>query len=175
MQGTWFNLTKIKLFLLGGLSIGLVLAGISYFRNAKLEEASYRMLNESQGIWYTAPILNYHIVVDVKRPDERRRNEIIVEEGEVIEATVKYWKPGGLGWDTPYSLNEEQAYPFTIPGLYDMVRGALASSNRADIRVEMRGNPPFPHRVVFGPVWEGGRPVMGTESQVTVQTFETIP
>lgn len=133
---------------------------------------------------------NYHIVVDVDRPDpssalrqaqddssgqgDRRRTELTVRQGEITEAVVKYWDFRKKRWQEPYDLNPEQAFPFTVPGLFDMVRGELRSSGRADIRVVMDGELAFPHRIVLGPVWEDLRPVEGTEATVTVREFEVL-
>jgi len=153
----------------------LVVAGFWLTRDMRLDRADINMLNEAQTIWYAQPISSYRLVVDVSRPGELRRNAVTVRNGEVIEATVKYRNQNTFFWDATYPLNAEQSYPFTIPGLYDMLRGALNSSNRAEIRVDMRGYPPFPHRIVFGPVWEGGTVFRGTESKVIVREFEILP
>lgn len=117
----------------------------------------------------------YHIIVGVERPVEMRRNDLTVKDGEIVSATVTYWKQKGWEWNEPYDLNHDQAYPFTIPGLYDMLRGAINTQNREYIRVDMQGNPPFPHWIEFGTVWQEGEPVYGTESRVIVRKFEIIP
>jgi len=166
---------KMSLMLLGVIVIVAVFLFSRSAREARLERATIKMINDAQTIWYPNPILNYHIVVDVQRPGEYRRNDLTVVGGEIASATVMYRKQKGWGWDEPYDLNFDQAYPFTIPGLYDMLRGAINGSNRKEIRVEMRGYPPFPHQIEFGPVWQDGEPVFGTESIVIVREFETTP
>ncbi len=157
------------------LLVVLVTVAVVYARDARLDQATIKMINDAQAVWYLEPVLNYHIVVDVNRPDEKRRNDITVQNGVITSATVKYWDSGRLRWEEPYDLNEDQAFPFTIPGLYDMLRGALNNSNRPDIQVDMRGDPPFPHRIVLGPVWQDGVPVWGTETEVIVREFEILP
>lgn len=151
---------------------GIVLFSTWYAREQRLVPASFRMLNDAQTVWYPNEILDYHIVVDVIRPGEARRNVIRVQNGEIVEATVRYRRPSGFGWEDPYTLNPEQAYPFTIPGLYDMIRLPLRSGGRQLIRVDIRGNPPFPHEVVFEPVWENGVQVVETKARVVVRSFE---
>lgn len=154
---------------------GAILFSAWYARERRLVPASFKMLNDAQTIWYPNEILHYRIVVDVIRPGEARRNEIHVANGEIVEATVRYRRPSSLGWGEPSVLNTEQAYPFTIPGLYDMVRLPLRSGGRQLIRVDMRGNPPFPHEIVFEPVWENGVRVMETKARVVVRRFTITP
>jgi len=152
----------------------LLLVGFAAACGSRLVPASVRMMDEAEARWQANPVLNYRIVVDVERPDDRRRNELTVRQGEVTRAVVMYWDPRQKRWGEPYELNPEQAFPFTVPGLFDMVRGELRGSNRADIRVAMDGDPPFPQRIVLGPVWEDLRPVPGTEATVIVREFERL-
>ncbi len=167
-----FSLFPYSLFLLAGLLILLVGCSQSV-------PASMCMMDDAEARWQTDPVPSYHIVVDVDRLDDRRRTELIVRQGEIVEATVKYWDFGKKRWQEPYDLNYEQAFPFTVPGLFDMVRGELRGSGRADVRVVMEGEPAFPHRIVLGPVWGWCptydlRPVDGTEATVTVREFEVL-
>ena len=155
----------------------LVLAGVWAARNARLEDATIGLLNDAQTAWYAQPVLSYRMEVDVNRPGEFRRVNLTVRDGEVVEALVKYRSPNTFLWEDPYPLNADQAEPFTIPGLYDMVRGAINAGNRTDIRVDMGwedGPVPFPRRVVLGSVWDGGLQVSGTEAQVVVRRFEVL-
>jgi hypothetical protein len=165
-----------RALLLPGIIVILLLILVSrYSQEARLERATIKMINDAQTIWYPDPILNYHIVVDVQRPGEYRRNDLTVVGGEIVSATVMYRKQKWWGWEEPFALNFDQAYPFTIPGLYDMLRGAINANNRKEIRVDMQGYPPFPHRIEFGTVWQEGEPVYGTESRVIVKEFEVTP
>lgn len=160
--------------LVGRLTTAVMLLLVSLLTacGARLVPASVDMVDEAEARWQANPVLNYRIVVDVERPDDRRRNELTVRQGEVTRAVVMYWDPRQKRWGEPYALNPEQAFPFTVPGLFDMIRGELRGSNRADIRVAMGGEPPFPQRIVLGPVWEDLRPVPGTEATVIVREFE---
>lgn len=161
--------------------MGILLAAgiVSYTRwraaEQRLVQATFRLLNDSQTAWYSNPVTNYRIVVDVIRPDEVRRNEIVVKNSEIVSATVKYRKTGGLGWQSPYNLNEGQAHPFTVLGLYDMVRVPLRNNARQDIRIDMQGTPPFPHVIVFEPLWDGGERLVETGARVIVRVFEPDP
>ena len=158
------------------LNKGLLIAGLLFFLVgcSQAAPATTRMIDEAEARWQADPVPSYHIVVDVDRPDDRRRTELTVREGEIVEATVSYWDFREKRWQEPHPLNQEQASPFTVPGLFEMVRGELRSSGRADIRVVMDGEPAFPHRIVLGPVWQGRRPVEGTEATVTVREFEVF-
>jgi len=141
-----------------------------------LEQASFQMIDAAEADWQANPVPSYNITVEVDRPgDDRRRNEISVRQGQVTRAVVRDWKPDEKRWREPYPLNEEQAFPFTVPGLFDMVRDELRHSGRADIRVEMEKSPAsFLRRLVLGPVWQDGQPVTGTEATVTVRKFELV-
>ena len=152
----------------------LTLAGLLAACGPRLVSASVRMMDEAEARWQVNPVPSYRIVVDVERPDDRRRNELTVRQGQVVSAVVKYWDSRRRRWKEPYELNPEQAFPFTVPGLFDMVRGELRNSGRAEIRVAMGGEPAFPQRIVLGPVWQDLRPVPGTEATVIVREFEPL-
>ena len=85
-----------------------------------------------------------------------------------------YWNSDQRRWDGPLKLREEQAFPFTVPGLFDLVRDELLRSGRRDIRVAMSGDPAFPRRIVLGPVWRDDQPRSGTETRVTIRSFEPV-
>lgn len=136
--------------------------------------ASVGMMDQAEARWQANSIPAYHIVVDVERPDDRRRSELTVRDSEIIEATVRWWDFERERWGESSDLNHEQAFPFTVPGLYDMVRGAIRDSGRVDVRVVMAGEPAFPYRIVMGPVWQDERPVPDTEAEVIVREFERL-
>lgn len=152
----------------------MILVGLLTACGPRLVSASVRMMDEAEARWQANPVPSYRIVVDVERPDDRRRNELTVRQGQVVSAVVKYWDSRRRRWKEPYELNPEQAFPFTVPGLFDMVRGELRNSGRAEIRVAMGGEPAFPRRIVLGPVWQDLRPVPGTEATVIVREFEPL-
>jgi hypothetical protein len=129
-------------------------------------------LDTAEATWLASPSMNYMMTVEVDRPDDKRRNMIVVAEGEIVEGIVSYWDPATRKWQDALSLNEEQAFPFTVPGLFEMVRGSLEDSGREDIRVEMDGEPPFPQKIIFGPVIVDGEPFSMTEATITVKHFQ---
>ena len=97
---------------------------------------------------------------------------VVVADGEIIEGIVSYWDPKTRKWQDAQPLSEEQAFPFTVPGLFEMVRGSLEDSGREDIRMQMEGEPPFPREIVFGPVIVDGEPFSMTEATITVMHFQ---
>ena len=96
---------------------------------------------------------------------------VTVADGEIVDALVSYWDFDSRSWQEPYALNDEQAFPFTVPGLFEMVRGALEESGRDDIRVDLQGAPPFPQKIIFGPISIDGEPFDQTRATVTVRSF----
>ena len=137
----------------------------------KLRGTSLREMNQAEAAWEVNPILSYQIVVDVIRPDELRRNELTIVNGEVQSAVMLLWDKGKREWREPFQLDQKQAFPYTVPGLFETVRGAIEHSGRTVIRVDMRGEPPFPRHIEFGPVWEEMQMVRGTESEIVVRRF----
>lgn len=116
--------------------------------------------------------MDYHLVAQVDRPGDMRRVEVPVEQDRIVEATVRY-REKGL-WGGKVDLSERQAWAFTVSGLFDMVRGELASSGRGSIQVELHDIYSFPRRLVLGPVYQDGQAVSGTEAIMTVHRFEVV-
>lgn len=144
----------------------LLLGGCSFFGPPK---ATLQMMDEAEARWQAAPVQNYAITVEVDRPDDRRRTTVSVEAGQIVEGVVSYWDFERQAWRAPYALNQDQAFPFTVPGLFDMVRGELENSGRDEVRVEMGGEPPFPQRILLGPVVLDGQTLVETMATVTVR------
>lgn len=155
-----------------GIPLGILL-GILFLGGCTpgLQNASMQLIDETEARWQQQPTQDYEISVEINRPGDRRRSTVIVAAGEIVRGEVSYWNSERRQWDEPYALNEDQSFPFTVPGLFEMVRGALKNSGRSSIRLRMAGEPPFPYRIVFGPVMMDGEAVSGTESEVTVETF----
>ncbi len=156
----------VLLFLVGALFLAACRGG--------LEQATLAKVDQMEQAWLAAPVSSYRIVVDVDRPDDRRRNELLVEDGAVVQATVKYWNPQRKTWDEPFPLNPEQAEPFTVPGLFEMVREQIQLPERAQVQVKWQEEPPMPELIVLGPVSMNGQPVSGTEATVFLEEFEPL-
>ncbi len=153
--------------ILGAFLLALFLAACG----GRYDTATIAAMDAAQARWEANPVLNYTIVVDVDRPGEKRRNTVVVQDGEIAYGEVKYWDEAAEQWKEPFVLSPEQAYPFTVPGLFDMVRGEIRNSGRRDIQVGMDGEPPFPYRIRLGPVYLDGKPFEGTEAVVQVVEF----
>ncbi len=136
-----------------------------------LHRASLEMIDRAEAQWQQAPVLDYEITVEVNRPDDRRRTTVIVQQGQIVQGEVSYWNAADKRWDEPYALNEEQSFPFTIPGLFEMVRGELQNSGRVDIRVRMKDKLSFPWYIILGPVMLDGQAVAGTEAVIAVEEY----
>ena len=89
-----------------------------------------------------------------------------------MSGTVSYHDYDRGEWAAPLSLRADQAAPFTVEGLFDMVRFEVIASGRRDIQVAMDGTPAFPHLIIFGPVSRAGTSAPGTQSTVRVQSFD---
>lgn len=154
----------------GGVTVAMLLAAAGC--GFALEPASMARVRDAEAQWEAAPILDYGITVDVDRPGERRRTEVDVRDGRIVSASVSYWDPGENRWSRPASLREEQAFPFTPLGLLDMVRREISTKSRRDVRIALKGSPPFPHRILMGGLIRGQGVVPNSEATITVRRFE---
>ena len=151
--------------------LGIIITALLGSCSSGLQKASVEMMDKAEARWQQQPALDYEIMVEVNRPGDRRRSTVIVQRGQIVRGDVSYWNAKTNRWDEPSALNQEQSFPFTVPGLFDMVRGELENSGRADIRVKQEGEPPFPRRIVLGPVMLDGQAMSGTEAVVTVERY----
>ena len=158
------------LALLSALSVLFLAAGC---RSEAFEPATMSLIDEAEAAWLAAPTASYRMTVEIDRPDDRRRSMVTVVEHEIVEGVVSYWDFQAREWQEPYALNQEQSFPFSVPGLFDMVRGALEESGRESIQVKMAGDPPFPQKILFGPVIVDGEPFEPTRATVTVHQFDS--
>ena len=152
----------------------LILTTATAACGSRLPEATIEAIDEAQARWEANPVPSYRIVVDVNRPSDRRRNELVVEQGRITRALLRYWDPERKRWERPLELTVEQAQWFTVPGLFDTVRDELKNSGRREIRVLLEGDPAFPQRIELGPVFQDEQPVPGTEATVIVRVFEPL-
>ncbi len=136
-----------------------------------LQPSPAAMIKELEIRWQAGPVLNYSIIVDVDSSSERRRNVVSVRQGKIVQALMMYWDRRPGKWGAPCELNVEQAFPFTIPGLFEIVHEELRTHSRADIRVVMGREHLFPWKILLGPVLQDGRPSVGTEVTLTIVSF----
>ena len=148
---------------------GSLLAGCLF--NA-LEPAAPAQIDDAERDWLASPTASYRMTVEIDRPGDRRRSMVTVVDHEIVDGVVSYWDFEAQKWQEPYALNEEQSFPFSVPGLFEMVRGALEESGREEIQVLMAGEPPFPQKIFFGPVIVDGEPLQETRATVTVHQFD---
>lgn len=136
-----------------------------------LQPATMELLDTAEANWLASPTASYRMTVEIERPGERRRSTVIVEDHEIISGSVTYWDHEQRAWQEPYALNQDQSYPFSVPGLFDMIRGELEMSGRKNVRVLMVGEPPFPYNIFFGPVIVDGKSFPATKARVTIVEF----
>ncbi len=139
---------------------------------SSLRDTSLAEIEKAEAAWQAQPVLNYRMITEISRPGEQRRYEIVVTDGIVSYAVMELYDVSTKTWQEPFELNESQAFPFTVPGMFDIVREALRNSDRTAIRVQMGETPPFPVRIELGMVSDQGKPVRGTETEIQVRLFE---
>ncbi len=151
--------------------LGIIITALLGGCSSGLQKASVEMMDKAEARWQQQPVQDYEIIVEVKRPDDRRRSTVIVQQGQIVRGDVSYWNTKTNRWDAPSALNQEQPFPLTVPGLFEMVRGELKNSGRADIRVKMEEESSFPRRIVLGPVMLDSQAMSGTEAVITVERY----
>ena len=77
-----------------------------------LKKATVETLKQARLVWQRQPVLDYSIVVDVQRQNELRRNSLVIHQGRISSAVVRYWNSNRKKWEAARPLNQEQAFPF---------------------------------------------------------------
>ncbi|RME06988.1 MAG: hypothetical protein D6812_00830 [Deltaproteobacteria bacterium] len=137
----------------------------------RMERVSERLIAEAEAKWRAAQIEGYHITVDVIRGSDVRRNDVTVHRGAIIYATVRYRESDGR-FGEPRELTTAQAEPFTIEGLFELLRDEMLRSGRIEIRVERSGTPPLPRTIELGPLLRKGKVVPDTAVLIHIVRFE---
>lgn len=141
-------------------------------RERRYPEATIPLLNDAETAWYNAGIQDYRLVVDVEFATEHRRHTVVVQNGQIAEATISYLT--GETWSTPEPVGFDLAADYTIPGLFTALRTELNQQMREELRADMHEDPSYPRYLYFGPVWLDGEPMASSEARFTVVTFEAL-
>lgn len=152
----------------------ILVAGLFVACGPRPALVTVQSLDATRARWEARPVRSYHIIVDVERPGEHRRNEITVFDDTMIRSSVAYWKEKRRDWGPPRELTAGQGTPFTVPGLFALIRQELLEGHRSDCRVAFVGDPPVPELILLGPVMRSGEPVPGTEATIVVRGFESL-
>ncbi|HNB52345.1 MAG TPA: DUF6174 domain-containing protein [Anaerolineales bacterium] len=164
---------KIIPLLLIVLGLAAVLAYVLYAnREQRYPEATIPLLNDAETAWYNAGIQDYRMVVDVEFATEHRRHTVVVQSGQITEATIAYLT--GETWSTPEPVGFDLAADYTIPGLFTALRTELNQQMREELRADMHEAPSYPQYMYFGPVWLDGEPMASSEARFTVVEFELL-
>lgn len=162
-----------RLLVLGGLfltPIAMLLIAVSC--GPPMEKATLARIDEADARWRSSAIPNYHIIVDVERSEELRRQDITVRNGRISHAIVQYWNSHNQRWENTISLNESQSLAFTVPGLLETVREEIQSNRRPIIQVLLIPDAPYLQRVILGQLWQNDHAVPNSQASVIVQKFE---
>lgn len=139
-----------------------------------MEKATVALIDKADASWRSHPVASYHIVVDVERPGELRRQDITIRDGKTDRAIVQYWNSKDNRWENTITLNQAQAAAFTVPGLLETVREELDNSRRPVIRVSMIQDPPYLEKIILGQVWQDNQAVPNSQASVIVRKFEKL-
>lgn len=141
---------------------------------SRMEKATVALIDQADASWRSKPVASYHIIVDVERPGELRRQDITVRDGKTDRAIVQYWNSKDNRWENTITLNEAQAAAFTVPGLLETVREEIENSRRPLIRVSMIPEPPYFEKIILGQVWQDNQAVPNSQASVIVRKFEKL-
>ncbi len=165
---------KTTLILLGAvLAVVIGLASVLVYNNRekRYPKATISTLNEVEGNWYLANVQSYYLVVEITFSEERRLHKVTVVDNQIAEASLAYWDRESRDWGTPIPIGPEEAAWYTVPGLFDTIRGALQNGSRDYVRADLRGDPPLPYTIVLGPTVIDGQLMDDTVTWVTVREF----
>ena len=135
------------------------------------------VLNELESAWYSEGILDYDLSIEVRFAQERRMHDITVRDGLVQTATVYYWDDKSDEWGTGIELDQDSAYWFTFPGLFQTIREELQNSMRDDIRIAINHNPTYPKTILLGPITQtqsNSNLTQDTEVEIYIKTYQPI-
>lgn len=150
----------------------VTLIAIAVACGPRMEKATLERIDDADAKWHSNPVSSYHIVVDVKRSDELRRQDIDVRDGQIERGSVQYWNSRSDRWENTIILNDSQSIAFTVPGLLETVREEIKSGRRPIIQVAMIQNPPYFQRIVLGQVWQNDQAVPNSQASLVIQKFE---
>ena len=136
------------------------------------EKASPELIDQMESDWRSQAIQDYHIIVDVERPGELRRNDVTVVDGRVTKGVLQYWETHEKRWSNRVILNESQAIAFSVPGLFDTVRSELTNGLRPVVRVVLGKNPPYIKKIILGQISQNNHSVADSQASIIVQKFE---
>nr|WP_290665120.1 DUF6174 domain-containing protein [Ardenticatena sp.] len=151
----------------------LMASGCGWF-DGFAPSASFQTNNAERKAWEALGITSYRVLVEVEKYNERRRVEVVVRDGQLEQAVLRYWSDDERAWEAPQMLSEERGEPYTVPGLFEMVGGELAGQQRS---VSARYNETyrFPELIRLGNVHDqNGTVLRDTEVVVRVLEFEPL-
>jgi hypothetical protein len=137
-----------------------------------LQKATVKDIEQAKQNWQLHPVLDYSIVVDVQGQIELRRNSLVIQDGKIHSADVQYWNPDFKKWESGRTLNQQQAFPFTVPGLLMTVEEEILNSGRNDVWISLTGDPPVPQTIVLGPLIQNNNLIEGSKTFLFVRTFQ---
>jgi hypothetical protein len=137
-------------------------------------DASISSLTVAETDWYAAGITHYQLVTEIHFANERRLHTVTVKDQIILEKMVAYWDADLGDWREPKPMGEEEAYWYTVPGLFGTIRGALLKECRSFVRNELSGTPTFPRMIVLGPPQVDGEIVEDIVSWIEVIEFTPL-
>jgi hypothetical protein len=109
----------------------ILIAGLFVGCGPRPAIVTVQSLDATRTRWEARPVRSYHIIVDIERPGDRRRNDITVLDEMMIRSSVAYWDERRRDWGPSRALTAGQATPFTVPGLFALIR---RNSSRVIVR-----------------------------------------
>jgi len=106
-------------------------------------------ITAAETLWKTNGLTSYRIELRVERELERRV-EVTVRDG-AIEEGVLLERADGEGWEPPTPLDETQARPYTVPGLFQTLREELSTGQRT-VSARFNQNRGYVEHMELGPI-----------------------
>ena len=89
-----------------------------------------RDVTAAETLWKTNGLSSYRIELQVANGPVRRI-EVTVENGFFQSGVLRERGADAEGWEPPVPLDETEARPYTVPGLFQTLREELSAGQRA--------------------------------------------
>jgi hypothetical protein len=123
------------------------------------QEASLdpRDVTAAETLWKANGLSSYRIELQVANGPVRRV-EVTVENGSFRNGALRERSSNAEGWEPPIPLDETQARPYTVPGLFQTLREELSAGQRV-VRATFNPNRGYVERIELSEI-AGGTPTL---------------
>ena len=125
-----------------------------------------REVTAAETLWKTNGLSSYRLSLEVSN-GLTRRIEVTMENGSFRNGVLLERALDGEGWEPPRPLDEMQARPYTVPGLFQTLREELSAGQRT-VHARFNHNRGYVEQMELGEI-AGSAPM-----RITVLSLEPL-